>query len=245
MTLGLSYLRAIELAGGLPVVLPPLGADAIPALLERLDGVCLSGGPDLHPGGYQHDPHPELGPGVAVAGRLRDRARPRRRRARAAGPRHLPRRAGAQRRARRDAAPAPPRRHRRHASSTARPRPARRSTHEVVLEPGSAVARVLGGEVAAVNSFHHQAVDALGARAASRSATRRTASSRRSRPRTARTSAACSGTRRRSWTARPTWRSSRASSTRRRAMTVSALPAWAHWNDGGRDARSRSASRRR
>jgi putative glutamine amidotransferase len=40
--------------------------------------------------------------------------------------------------------------------------PARRSTHQVVLQPGSAVARALGGETAAVNSFHHQAVDALG-----------------------------------------------------------------------------------
>ncbi len=32
----------------------------------------------------------------------------------------------------------------------------------MVLEPGSALVRVLGGEVAAVNSFHHQAVDTLG-----------------------------------------------------------------------------------
>jgi putative glutamine amidotransferase len=40
--------------------------------------------------------------------------------------------------------------------------PARRSTHQVVLDPGSGLSRLLGGEVAAVNSFHHQAVDSLG-----------------------------------------------------------------------------------
>jgi putative glutamine amidotransferase len=61
MALGMSYLRAVEAAGGMPVVLPPLG-DA-KALLERLDGICLSGGPDLDPDTYRaRDRHAELGP---------------------------------------------------------------------------------------------------------------------------------------------------------------------------------------
>ncbi len=38
MALGMTYLRAIEAAGGIPVVLPPLGDAA--AFLDRLDGVC-------------------------------------------------------------------------------------------------------------------------------------------------------------------------------------------------------------
>src|SRR5918998_3597342 len=61
MALGMTYLRAIDDAGGMPVVLPPLGdADA---LLERLDGICLSGGPDLDPDAYgAPDRHAELGP---------------------------------------------------------------------------------------------------------------------------------------------------------------------------------------
>ena len=62
MVLGLTYLRAIEAAGALPMVIPPLPEEAIGPLLDRLDGICLSGGPDLDPDTYGADPHPELGP---------------------------------------------------------------------------------------------------------------------------------------------------------------------------------------
>src|ERR1700761_6807072 len=62
MALGTTYLKAIEEAGGLPVVMPPMGEDAIEPLLDRLDGICLSGGPDLDPALYEAKPHPELGP---------------------------------------------------------------------------------------------------------------------------------------------------------------------------------------
>ena len=62
MALGMKYTGAIEAAGGLPVVLPPLGLDAIRPLLARLSAVCLSGGPDLDPAAYAAQPHPELGP---------------------------------------------------------------------------------------------------------------------------------------------------------------------------------------
>lgn len=62
MALGIPYLKAIEAAGGLPVVMPPMAEDAIEPLLDRLDGICLSGGPDLDPALYEAKPHPELGP---------------------------------------------------------------------------------------------------------------------------------------------------------------------------------------
>jgi putative glutamine amidotransferase len=62
MALGLPYLRGLEAAGGLPMVMPPLAEDAIEPLLDRLDGVCLSGGPDLDPRLYGAEPHRELGP---------------------------------------------------------------------------------------------------------------------------------------------------------------------------------------
>jgi len=63
MALGTTYAQAIAAAGGVPVVLPPVDADAIAHLLEHLDGVCLSGGPDLDPVAYgAHTRHPELGP---------------------------------------------------------------------------------------------------------------------------------------------------------------------------------------
>ena len=61
MALGMTYLSAIESAGGMPVVLPPLGD--VEALLDRLDGICLSGGPDLDPEAYgASERHAELGP---------------------------------------------------------------------------------------------------------------------------------------------------------------------------------------
>ena len=50
MALGMKYLVAVERAGGLPVVMPPLEADAVDPLLDRLDGLLLSGGPDMDPG---------------------------------------------------------------------------------------------------------------------------------------------------------------------------------------------------
>jgi putative glutamine amidotransferase len=62
MALGLAYMRAIEAAGGLPLVIPPMPLDAITPLVDHLHGICLSGGPDLHPSAYGAEPHPELGP---------------------------------------------------------------------------------------------------------------------------------------------------------------------------------------
>src|SRR6266480_299162 len=42
MALGLTYLRAIERAGGIPVVIPPLEVEAIPSLLAHLDATELA-----------------------------------------------------------------------------------------------------------------------------------------------------------------------------------------------------------
>jgi putative glutamine amidotransferase len=63
MSLGLAYARAIENAGGIPVVVPPLlDPDRVPELLARVDGVCLSGGPDLDPESYGAGRHELTGP---------------------------------------------------------------------------------------------------------------------------------------------------------------------------------------
>ena len=56
------YPEAIERAGGIPVIVPLLRPEAIAALLDRVDGVCLPGGPDLQPSAYGEEPHPQLGP---------------------------------------------------------------------------------------------------------------------------------------------------------------------------------------
>ena len=62
MVLGMRYLEAVGRAGALAIVVPPMPGPAIPALLDRVDGICLSGGPDLHPDAYGATPHAELGP---------------------------------------------------------------------------------------------------------------------------------------------------------------------------------------
>jgi putative glutamine amidotransferase len=56
------YFRAIEQAGGLPLAIPPFKDKAtLKALAERLDGVILSGGPDIDPSYFHEIPHPRLG----------------------------------------------------------------------------------------------------------------------------------------------------------------------------------------
>jgi len=62
MALGVKYLHALEAAGGIPVVVPPLRAGTVEPLLEHCSGLLLSGGPDVHPQAYGRDPHPENGP---------------------------------------------------------------------------------------------------------------------------------------------------------------------------------------
>ena len=61
MALGMTYVRALEAAGALPVVVPPLERRDVGRLLGRLDGLVLSGGPDLAPAAYGAKPHLELG----------------------------------------------------------------------------------------------------------------------------------------------------------------------------------------
>jgi putative glutamine amidotransferase len=58
----LDYLKGVSEAGGVPVVVQPsLSLRGAEALLDGLDGLLLSGGPDLDPGYYGEDPIPELG----------------------------------------------------------------------------------------------------------------------------------------------------------------------------------------
>ncbi len=52
------YARAVLRAGGLPVWIP---VDTPLAILERLDGLLLSGGDDVAPAAYGEAPHPEIG----------------------------------------------------------------------------------------------------------------------------------------------------------------------------------------
>ena len=78
MALGLTYMRAVELAGGLPVVIPPLPVEAIAPLLANLARRPAVGRPGHPPGGLRRVAAPRAGADVA-------RPRPHRARARARG----------------------------------------------------------------------------------------------------------------------------------------------------------------
>jgi putative glutamine amidotransferase len=55
-----SYAQAIEVAGGVPVLLPatqPYG-EAARAVVNRLDGILIAGGADVDPRRYGEEPHP-------------------------------------------------------------------------------------------------------------------------------------------------------------------------------------------
>jgi putative glutamine amidotransferase len=55
------YVRSVEGAGGLPLILAPGKPDDAPELLDRVSGLLLSGGSDVDPGLYGEVPHPQLG----------------------------------------------------------------------------------------------------------------------------------------------------------------------------------------
>ena len=58
---GQTYFRAVERAGGTPLMLPPIRGliDNIPGLLRRVDGVVFHGGGDIDPRRYGQEPTEE------------------------------------------------------------------------------------------------------------------------------------------------------------------------------------------
>jgi putative glutamine amidotransferase len=154
MALGMTYLQAIERAGAVPVVLPPCVSD-MESLIARLDGVCLSGGPDLDPEAYgARERHAELGPTepsldafeLALARAALERGMPLLGICRGSQAlnvacggtlhQHLP--------GHRQSEPGPT------------------TTHEAEVLAGTRLAGLIGPGTYAVNSFHHQAVDKVG-----------------------------------------------------------------------------------
>lgn len=51
------YVEAVVRAGGVPVLLPPMGADMVSTWLSRLDGLVLIGGGDIDPELHGEDMH--------------------------------------------------------------------------------------------------------------------------------------------------------------------------------------------
>ena len=54
----LDYVRAVERAGGRALLVPPFD-EAVEETLDRLDGLVFSGGSDLDPALYGQEPHPQ------------------------------------------------------------------------------------------------------------------------------------------------------------------------------------------
>lgn len=161
MVLGLKYLRAVEAAGGLPVVVPPLRHESIEPLLDRVSGLCLSGGPDLHPVAYHQRAHAALGPTWPELDEFELEL------VRAADRRGLPvlaicrglqvlnvARGGTLHQHLPDLESELAHR---------QPEPGHHTTHWIRLTGPSRLAGILQRRRTKVNSFHHQAVDRLGA----------------------------------------------------------------------------------
>lgn len=160
-----AYVDAVLRAGGLPIVLPALPG-AIGEILDRVDAVLIAGGPDVEPARYGAD----AGPDTQPPSRVRDAAESElvtgatRRGMPVLGicrglqllnvvrggtlVQHLPDVVGTELHC---------------------PEPGRYGRHEVKVEPGSLLAAVLGGadarpvERTVVPSYHHQAIESLGA----------------------------------------------------------------------------------
>jgi putative glutamine amidotransferase len=155
------YIRSVEEAGAVPLVVPSCAPDHAPLVLDRLDGLLLSGGVDVDPALFGEAPHPKL--------RRVDRRRDDLEIAliREALRRDLPilaicrgiqvlnvaaggtliqdlpstRADGAEHDC---------------------PEPRSRRVHRIETEAGTRLRQLLGAGAVPVNSFHHQAVDRLG-----------------------------------------------------------------------------------
>ncbi len=55
------YVRSVEAAGGLPIILAPGRPEDASDLLDRVDALILTGGGDVDPALYGQAPHPKLG----------------------------------------------------------------------------------------------------------------------------------------------------------------------------------------
>ena len=159
LALGERYLEAVRMGGGLPVILAPVRTSAVDTLLDRLDALCLSGGPDLHPHHYGAPEHPELGPTepeldqfeLALARRAIARGLPVLAICRGLQVMNVARGGTLQQ----------------HLPDLGQDVPHRQSltegtSHPIELLADSRLAKLIGSTRFEVNSYHHQAIDQLG-----------------------------------------------------------------------------------
>jgi putative glutamine amidotransferase len=163
VTVAEAYTQALIQAGACPVVIPPGLADrALEALLARLDGLLFTGGGDIQPESYGAGPHPKIYEvdsqrdelELHLLGQAIDQGKPFLGICRGlqvvnvglGGTLYTDIAEQNPAALKHDYYPDWPRHH---------------LAHPVRLEPGSRLARILGGTEQLVNSLHHQAVRQL------------------------------------------------------------------------------------
>ncbi|MDP2623098.1 MAG: gamma-glutamyl-gamma-aminobutyrate hydrolase family protein [Actinomycetota bacterium] len=162
-TLWPTYTGMVREAGGIPVLVTPGLPDEAPEVLDRLDGLLLSGGGDIDPGLYDGIVRPRVY-GIDRTRDLFEIAM-----AQAARTRRFPTLCicrgmqvmnvalgGTLIEDLLDDDPA------RLQHWVDGKHAAQDSQHEVIVEPGSTTAKALGADTLVVNSIHHQAVRTLG-----------------------------------------------------------------------------------
>ena len=153
-----SYTRAVERAGGTPVILPPVPASSVPVLIAGINGLVLSGGRDVDPSLYDEASHEQtdipdhrrdrfeliltraaieadlpflaIGRGMHILNVARGGTLTQ----------HLPDRLG---------------------NESHKPDPVKMTIHDVQISAASKLGRVLGA-TAQVPAAHHQAIDRIG-----------------------------------------------------------------------------------
>ena len=160
--LNAAYIRSLESAGLVPLVVPPLSdAGAAARVLDLVSGLVLTGGEDVDPSRYGEQPHPEIGPvncprdatELALLARARDVGLPTLAICRGVQVVNV----GLGGTLVQDL---PSQREDVIAHELDDERGAR--VHAVSVDPASRLASIVGAQSLGVNSIHHQAVDRLG-----------------------------------------------------------------------------------
>ena len=157
-----AYVAAVQQAGGVPVLLVPQhDPRAQAALLERVDGVLLTGGGDIDPAQFGEEPHPTVSDVSPARDGLEIAL------VQGAMARHLPLLAicrgiqvlnvalGGSLHQDVASSPGTPIAHSQNA-------PRHEPTHQVKIEARSRLADIVGAHDLDVNSMHHQAIKGLG-----------------------------------------------------------------------------------
>ncbi|MDP9179000.1 MAG: gamma-glutamyl-gamma-aminobutyrate hydrolase family protein [Gemmatimonadota bacterium] len=153
-----AYVTALEIAGLIPLVIPPLSSPAAArVIIAAVDGLVLTGGEDVDPALYGHAPHEHLGTvncrrdetEIALVHAAREMRKPVL--AICRGPQLLNVALGGT--LIQDIASCVPEALPHNSEET---RDAR--AHEVAIEPGSRIAQAVGATQIRVNSLHHQSI---------------------------------------------------------------------------------------